>query len=350
MLDDLKYLFAYTIPLSALVAIFSNGILTFTTPIYAFIFIPILELIMKDFDAQYDENQKQKKLSNYIFDILLYLNIPFVFFLLFCGLYNLTNTSLMFYEKIGIISSLGILLATNAINVAHELGHRKGLFERTLSKLLYMPCLYMHFYIEHNFGHHLNVATKHDGASAKLNQNLYFFWIRSVTKQYIDAWKKQRELLEKSSSSFFSFKNDMLCYTIIQPLYLIVIYYTFTYKTMLFAIAIGVVSFLFLETINYIEHYGLRRKKLSSGRYERVKEIHSWNSDHNIGRIILYELTRHSDHHFKSGKKYQILDRFKESPQLPFGYPASILISFIPPLWFKIMNDRIPKEMILEKG
>lgn len=119
---------------------------------------------------------------------------------------------------------------------------------------------------------------------------------------------------------------------------------------MLFAIAIGVVSFLFLETINYIEHYGLRRKKLSSGRYERVKEIHSWNSDHNVGRIVLYELTRHSDHHFKSGKKYQILDRFKESPQLPFGYPASILISFIPPLWFKIMNDRIPKEMIVEKS
>ncbi len=124
--------------------------------------------------------------------------------------------------------SMGVLLATNAINVAHELGHRKGLFERTLSKLIYMPCLYMHFYIEHNFGHHLNVATDKDGASARYNQNLYFFWIRSVTKQYIDAWKKQRELLEKSSSSFFSFKNDMLCYTIIQPLYLIVIYYTFT--------------------------------------------------------------------------------------------------------------------------
>ena len=249
----------------------------------------------------------------------------------------------------GLVLSMGVLLATNAINVAHELGHRKGLFERTLSKLLYMPCLYMHFYIEHNFGHHLNVATKKDGASAEYNQNLYFFWIRSVTKQYADAWKKQKELLKTSNSRFFSFKNDMLWYTIIQPLYLIAIYYTFSYKTMVFATAIGVVSFLFLETINYIEHYGLRRKKLSSGRYERVKEIHSWNSDYNVGRIILYELTRHSDHHYKSGKKYQVLDRFKESPQLPFGYPASILISFIPPLWFKIMNSRVPKEMILEK-
>ena len=141
MLHDLKYLFAYTIPVSAFIAIFSNGILTFTTPIYAFIVIPILELIMKDYETEYDENQKKKRLSNYIFDILLYLNIPFVFFLLFYGLYNLTNTSLIFYEKIGIISSLGILLATNAINVAHELGHRKSKIEITLSKILLIPLI-----------------------------------------------------------------------------------------------------------------------------------------------------------------------------------------------------------------
>ena len=350
MIKDFKYLAAYSIPLVTVFSLSQDGWGMYGTAFYVFVIVPIADWMFGKGKRNLDAKEVQKKEPMRVFDYMLYLNVPVVFFLLGWSLWNFSTIEYELYEQIGLVLSTGILLATNAINVAHELGHRKGLFERTLSKLLYMPCLYMHFYIEHNFGHHLNVATKHDGASAKLNQNLYFFWIRSVTKQYIDAWKKQRELLEKSSSSFFSFKNDMLCYTIIQPLYLIVIYYTFTYKTMLFAIAIGVVSFLFLETINYIEHYGLRRKKLTSGRYERVKEIHSWNSDHNIGRIILYELTRHSDHHFKSGKKYQILDRFKESPQLPFGYPASILISFIPPLWFKIMNDRIPKEMIVEKS
>jgi len=113
------------------------------------------------------------------------------------------------------------------------------------------------------------------------------------------------------------------------------------------AVIIAVISFLLLETINYIEHYGLLRAKLSSGRYERVREVHSWNSDHLMGRIMLYELTRHSDHHYRGSKKYQILDNHEESPQMPYGYPTSMMLSLIPPLWFKIMNKRIPVEMRL---
>jgi alkane 1-monooxygenase len=110
-----------------------------------------------------------------------------------------------------------------------------------------------------------------------------------------------------------------------------------------FAVCIGIMSFLFLETINYLEHYGLQRQKLPSGRYERVQTHHSWNSNHFIGRIVLYELTRHSDHHFKSSKKYQDLTHKPDSPQLPFGYPTSILLALVPPLWFYIMNSRVPK-------
>jgi alkane 1-monooxygenase len=145
--------------------------------------------------------------------------------------------------------SAGILLATNAINVAHELGHRTPYFERFMSKCLYMPCLYMHFYIEHNFGHHKNVATPNDGATAKYNQTVFSFWITSVTKQYLDAWKCQMKLLKSQKCSFFSVKNDMLWYHLIQPAYLYGIFYFFSFDVMLFAITIGVVSFLFLETI-----------------------------------------------------------------------------------------------------
>ena len=114
---------------------------------------------------------------------------------------------------------------------------------------------------------------------------------------------------------------------------------------MLFALGAAIVGFLLLETVNYIEHYGLLRRKLPSGRYERVKEVHSWNSNHVVGRIVLYELTRHSDHHYKSSKKYQLLDYHDISPQLPYGYPTSMVMSFLPPLWFKVMNPRIPTEM-----
>ena len=249
------------------------------------------------------------------------------------------------FSTIGLFFSTGILLATNAINVGHELGHRKTFYERFLSKTLFLPCLYMHFYIEHNFGHHQKVGTPDDGATAKYNQNVYSFWITSVTKQYIDAWKKQMELLKRNGNSFISIKNDMMWYVLIQSAYLFTIFSVFSTKGLIFAIIVAVISFLFLETINYIEHYGLKRKMLPSGRYERVREIHSWNSNHSIGRIVLYELTRHSDHHYKSSKKYQLLDYFDESPELPYGYPSSIILSLFPPIWFRIMNPLVPSAM-----
>lgn len=342
-MSDLKYLFAYTIPLMTLVSISYNGILTFATPLYAFIFIPLLEIILKDYDSKYSESQKEKRLNNILFDILLYLNIPFVFGLLAHGFWVLETKSLLPFEMVGIVLSLGILLATNAINVAHELGHRKTQRERTLSKLLLLPCLYMHFYLEHNFGHHKNVATPEDPATSKKNQSVYHFWITSVLKQYKNAWQIQLSILAKGNHTYFSLKNDMLWYSIFQLCYLDLCFLFFGISGLLFALAVGVLSFVFLETINYVEHYGLVRKKLPSGRYERVQTHHSWNSNHIIGRIVLYELTRHSDHHFKASKKYQILENKKESPQLPFGYPTSILLSLVPPLWFWIMNSRIPE-------
>ena len=120
----------------------------------------------------------------------------------------------------------------------------------------------------------------------------------------------------------------------------------FGLKGLILIIVVAIIAILMFESVNYIEHYGLLRTKLNSGRYERVQEKHSWNSNHILGRIVLYELTRHSDHHRSSTIEYQNLKSIDNSPQLPFGYPTSILISFIPVLWFKIMNPRIPKEMI----
>jgi len=344
-MKDLKYLFAYTIPLATLVSITSEGFFTYTTLIYAFVIIPVLETIFKEVESkeEYTKSEVQNKLSNIFFDILLYLNIPFVFALLALGLYNLNQLELDLFETVGMVLSLGILLATNAINVGHELGHRKSLMERCLSKLLYLPCLYMHFYIEHNFGHHNNVATPKDPATAKFNQTVYSFWFTSVIGQYFSAWRLQLQLLKIKNLGFLSIKNDMLYYTIFELAYLLVIYSFFGFYGLFLAVIIGVLSFLFLETINYIEHYGLLREKLPSGRYERVQSHHSWNSNHFIGRIVLYELTRHSDHHFKASKKYQILENKRESPQLPYGYPTSILLALVPWLWFSLVNPLLNK-------
>jgi len=343
-MKDLKYLMSYSIALMAFIGISLGGFYNYLAVVFTFIFIPILETIVKKSDEEYTEEEKKIRLLDPFFDLLLYLNIPIVFGIFFFSLDKLAFTSSV-SDIIGIILSASIVMATNGINVGHELGHRKSIIARTCSKLLYLPCQYMHFYIEHNFGHHINVATPEDPATARYKQTLYSFWITSVVRTYVSAWKIQLKLLKVSKRNFFSIKNDMVFYTLFQITFLAFVYYNFGLYLTLLSILMSVISFLFLETINYVEHYGLLRKKEPSGRYERVKPHHSWNSNHTIGRIVLYELTRHSDHHFKSSKKYQVLESLDDCPHLPYGYPTSILLSFIPPLWFSIMNPLVKNHM-----
>tara|TARA_Y100000816_G_scaffold289108_1_gene274945 strand:+ start:1594 stop:2637 length:1044 start_codon:yes stop_codon:yes gene_type:complete len=343
-MKDLKYLMSYSIALLAFIGISIGGFYNYLAVIFTFIFIPLLEILVKKSDEKYSEEEKKNRLLDPFFDLLLYLNIPIVFGIFFFSIDKLAFTSSV-SDIVGIILSASIVMATNGINVGHELGHRKSIIARTCSKILYLPSQYMHFYIEHNFGHHINVATPEDPATARYKQTLYSFWITSVIRTYISAWKIQLRLLRVSKKSFLSIKNDMIFYTLFQILFLLFIYYNFGLYLTILSLVMSVVSFLFLETINYVEHYGLLRKKELSGRYERVKPHHSWNSNHTIGRIVLYELTRHSDHHFKSSKKYQVLESLEDCPHLPYGYPTSILLSLIPPVWFRIMNPLVKNYM-----
>ena len=344
-MKDLKYLAAYSVPLVAIIGLSLRGYWAFLTPVYAFGLIPIIEVLLPQNLANLTEDESSKKAKNVFFDLLLYLNLPLVFGILIYYLSSLSHTTYTTAELIGLTFSVGIVLGSNGINVAHELGHRERQWEKTLGKILSIPALYMHFYIEHNFGHHKNAATAEDPASAKYNQSVYAFWITSIWHQYKNAWVIQNDLLKRAGAKRMSLKDDMFWYTLIQLSYLLAVYFVFGPIALLLAVSIGITAAVLLETINYIEHYGLSRKKLESGRYERVKEIHSWNSNHTLGRIMLYELTRHSDHHYRASKKYQLLDCHDSSPQMPYGYPTSMILSLLPPLWFNIMNKRIPEEM-----
>jgi alkane 1-monooxygenase len=345
-MNDLKYLTAYAIPLCALTGLYYGGLWAYLTPIYAFVIVPILEAVFpKQLDNISEDQRAQKKQLHWT-DFLLYANIIIVFGILYLTLSQLTRMTYSLSEQIGLIFSCGIVIGSNGINVAHELGHRKSRIEQQLGKLLLLPALYMHFYIEHNFGHHLNAATPEDPATAKYNQSLYAFWLSSIPGQYRSAWRIQRNLLSREGRGFLSVYNDMLWYHILQMMYLGLLFFVFGGFGVLIAFFAALAGVLLLETINYIEHYGLRRKKLESGRYERVREVHSWNSNHIFGRIMLYELTRHSDHHYRSNKKYQLLDYHDISPQLPYGYPTAMVLSMIPPLWFRLMNKHIPKDQL----
>lgn len=347
-MKDLKYLAAFSVPIFAFLGLYFKGYWVWSAPVFAFVIIPILELLFPVDTDNLTPDESRNKLNRKLFDWLLYLNLPIVFGLVFYSLVTVSSVDLQTYEFVGLIFSVGIVLGINGINVAHELGHRQTTNERFIGKALLLPSFYMHFFIEHNYGHHLHAATPEDPATARYNQSVYSFWLTSTVRQYFNAWGIQNKLLKNNNQSFLSSKNDMFWYTIIQIAYLILVFTFFNTTGLYFALVSGVVGFILLETVNYIEHYGLLRLQTKTGRYERVREMHSWNSNHVIGRIVLYELTRHSDHHYKSSKKYQVLDCHDDSPQMPYGYPTSMVLALIPPLWFGIMNKRVPKEMILE--
>jgi len=342
----MKYLWSYSIPLVAALGISQKGYAMYAVVVFSFVLIPLLEILLPQNTENLDKNEADKKSGEKIYDIMLFLNIPIVYGILVWALCLTTQENLQTYEIIGLTLSVGIVFGSNAINVAHELGHRDAWVERMLGKLLLIPTFYTHFYLEHNHGHHLDVGTPADPSTAKYNQSLFAFWLQSITGTYSKAWRIQSKLNKLENRSTLSLKNDMVWFTLIHFVYGTTVFAFFGENGLILSLFAALTGILLLETINYIEHYGLRRNLRPSGRYDRVAEIHSWNSNHALGRIVLYELTRHSDHHFKSNKHYQLLNCNETSPQLPFGYPASMVIAFVSPLWFHLMNKRIPKEMV----
>ncbi len=337
----LKYLLVFTIPVTVFISFTSTGWLTFLPPLYVFGIIPISDAFFninsENFDTEQEEIEKNNKLYTYI----LYITVPIQLFFLGWFLYVIQETNVTTADYVGRILAMGIMCGIIGINVGHELGHRNNRFEEFLGEILLTSSLENHFLPYHNAGHHFNVATPEDSASARKNEPLYLFWIRSHFTSYFKAWQLENTRLKNANKKWFHYKNRMIAYTIANLSLVISIHFFFEFTVTLAFIASATIGILLLETVNYIEHYGLLRKKNKHGRYERVKHHHSWNSNHVIGKLILFNLSRHSDHHYNGSKHYQILKSLPETPQMPTGYPGMMLLSLIPPLWFKLMNKKI---------
>ncbi len=341
MLNAVKFTIA---PLSlaffAFLSFTQRGGLTYSAFLYAYAMIPMIEFALKNDERNLSEFEESLAKKNIAYDLVLYVSVALHLVLLSLFIFSLKDASLQTYEVVGRVLSMG-LVTTFAINLAHELGHRQTWGEQFMSKLMLLTTLMMHFFIEHNRGHHKNVATFEDPSTARKDESVYAFWCRAILNEYLSAWHLEKKRLEVIQQPNFSLQNEMIQFQIIQVLFVGLIYYLFggfILLAFLFNAAIAYVSF---ETVQYLEHYGLQRKKNEKGRHERVRAHHSWNSNHVFGRIMMFNLSRHSDHHFKAHKKYQELNHHDDAPQLPTGYPGMMILSLIPPLWFRIMNPKL---------
>ena len=341
-LKALKYLPIYVTPLVVVFSITSQNYWSYSTIVLMFGILPLAELFLKASQKNLNEVEEEIAKKDSLYDLLLYGLVPCQIGILILFLYYIGNEALPLGVKIGMTTAFGLSCGILGINAAHELGHRSSWYEQLMSKTLLLTTQYMHFFIEHNRGHHKNVATEEDPASSKIGELVYTFYFRSVCGGWWSAWQLEADRLKKAKQSFWSWHNEMLVFQFLQLGLLATIYFIFGLETLIFYLVAAMIGFLLLETVNYIEHYGLRREK-NGGRYERTLPTHSWNSNHPLGRLILLELSRHSDHHFIANRKYQVLRHFDDSPQMPTGYPGMMILSLFPPLWFAVMNPLVKK-------
>jgi alkane 1-monooxygenase len=248
--------------------------------------------------------------------------------------------TMSFADRVGLMVTTGIVGGI-AINAAHELGHRRTKLEKRLSKLALAQTGYGHFFVEHNLGHHARVATPEDSASARFGESVYHFIARSVFGGLRSAWHIETRRLARTGRGRLSLHNDILDAWLLTIALFAGLVAWFGVVVLPWLIGQAVIGFCLLETVNYLEHYGLRRQKLPDGRYERVGPAHSWNSNTVVMNVFLFHLQRHSDHHANPQRRYQALRDADGAPQLPAGYGAMMLIALIPPLWRRVMDHRV---------
>jgi alkane 1-monooxygenase len=339
MISIIKYLIAYS---TAIFFVLSIQTQCYYLPlIWMFGMIQLIDLFAKPSYQVISRTEELERQGNRIYDVLLWMVLPMQYGIVAIYLLTIRNAALSVMDQIFLTVSFGMCCAIYGINVAHELGHRTNAREQWMSKLLLLSTQYMHFFIEHNFGHHKNVGLESDGATARLGENVHTFVFRSIISGYRSAWKIETERLMRLGIPFWSIKNQMIVFTLLQASFLLSIFWFFhAYVLAMYLVGVSIGIF-FLEATNYVQHYGLTRKKKENGEYEKVQLWHSWNSNYPMGRLILFELSRHSDHHDKATRKYQILQPHQDMPQLPTGYPGMILVSLFPPLFFKLMNPLV---------
>lgn len=355
----LGFFSAFSLPIMLILGYYLGGIGNYLTIFFVFGAIPLLDYSIGT-DKENIEKEDESQLSKeFFFKLVVYGWVFMQLAILIWAMYVIISPVLVWWEAIGFVLSLGLVMGGVGITVAHELGHKTAKLDQFFSKVLLFTVGYMHFFIEHNRGHHVWVATPHDSATAQKNETFYHFWKRSVIGCYQHAWKLENERLERKNTPKISLENSMIWFTVLPILGIIIctLYFSILKESLAWEIPLllifqAIVGFSLLEAVNYVEHYGIVRKEIAPNRYERVNPLHSWNSSHKVSNFILFQLQRHSDHHAFATREYQILRHFEESPQLPSGYPTMILMALVPNLWFKKMNPILEhwKKAVYEKA
>ena len=342
----LLWLLSPAIPLAALafqvLALATGyGLWCWAMPVLFYGIIPLFDHLIGIDRVNAPESAVAQLEGDRYYRAIVYAYLPTQFLVTVLGAWMAVHGGFAWWQILGLVVSTGMVNGIG-INTAHELGHKTNSLDRWLAKLTLAPVAYGHFFVEHNKGHHKNVATPDDPASSRMGETFWAFLPRTMSGSLRSAWGIEKERLARSGKSAFSRDNENLQAWAMTVILFGAVSLWLGWIALAFLLAQAFYGAALLEVINYIEHYGLlRAKDAKTGRYERCAPAHSWNSNHVVTNLVLYQLQRHSDHHANPTRRFQALRHFDESPQLPSGYASMLLLAYFPTLWFRQMDPLV---------
>lgn len=316
-----------------------NSIYAWFTPILWYLFVPLGDFLFGRDDKNYSAQRADELENDNYYKWLVFLSVPLFFVTWVYGAWWVSTQAVSVSDYLGM--TIGVALTNGlALVVGHELGHKNNRLEKNLAKWVLAVPAYGHFSAEHNRGHHKDVATPDDPASARMGESLYRFVLREIPGAFVRAFHDEKVRLERKGKSVISAENQILqSFAITFVLYgaALTLWGTVVIPFMVISTLWG---WQFLSTSNYIEHYGLLRQKQEDGRFERTRPEHSWNADFRVSNLVTYHLQRHSDHHSRPTRRYQVL-RSDDAPELPTGYAGCFTMAYFTPIWRKVMDPKV---------
>ena len=312
-------------------------------PLFIYVIIlPVVDHILGIDSANHTDDRAKKVEKDRYYRILVLICIPIVLILTVWGAYIFSTVqSLNWGGRIGWLFSIALCNASLVMTAAHELIHKDSRMERLFGSFLLAFACNSGFKIEHIRGHHRLVATPTDTSSAQMDQSYYHFLMRAYKGTYLNSWFMEQQRLSRRGYSALNWRNELIWLHFLTLGFASAFYLVFGILGVIFFIGQSWITLAAQQMANYTQHYGLKRLKLNENQYERFSPAHAWCCNFLLSNMLSFHLPRHTDHHIRPRRRYQVLCHIEESPQMPTGYMGMFLMALIPPLWYRVMNPRI---------
>jgi len=335
-MKPVNYLILLVLPAMVVAGYYLGGWFNFLVPVCCFLAYPVANLFLSS-----SEDHAHQTYSSATYKNIALIFVPVLIALTAWGVYKAGATSITSIAYTGLVVSLGVVNSIIGFTLAHEFIHRLTKTEKFAGYFLLLQNNYMHYGIEHVKGHHVYACTPADPHTARIGESVYAFLPRAILRTYTNAIRIERKRLQHYNYKIPFLHNSMLWFGILQIGLMLAIFFVLNLPALMFFVSQNFVAIIMLHIVNYLQHYGLMRAKNADDKYEKLNEHHAWNCGKRNTSLNLFQLENHADHHMHPGKSFEKLQHTDNSPEHPAGYSFMVLLSLIPPLWFRIMNKRI---------